>query len=108
MSALGAPGAAFIRTDDKNIRLDAKLAGKMPEIRDFSAGMNSPDVEMLWFPCIIGDLSSPLPRGVHGLTLANNRGLLQCRIPLTWALAERGCPQARGIWHSYPEIAEYI
>lgn len=69
MSALGAPGAAFIRTNDKNIRFDAKLAGKEPEIRDSSAGMNSPDVEILWFPCITGDLNSPPPRGVHGVTL---------------------------------------
>ncbi|KAI0256392.1 GMC oxidoreductase [Lactifluus subvellereus] len=69
MSALAVPGAAFIRSDDKSIRFDGKLAGNEPEIRDFSAGPNSPDIEVLWFPCITGDLSSPPPRGVHGVTV---------------------------------------
>ncbi|KAI0295836.1 GMC oxidoreductase [Multifurca ochricompacta] len=69
MSALGVPGAAFIRSDDKSLRFDGKLAGNEPEIRDLTAGPNSPDLEVMWFPCITGDLSSPPPRGEYGVTI---------------------------------------
>jgi choline dehydrogenase len=33
-----------------------------------SAGSNSPDIEVMWFPVITGDLSSDPPKG-NGLTV---------------------------------------
>ncbi|KAI0045893.1 GMC oxidoreductase [Auriscalpium vulgare] len=68
MTAMAAPGAAFIRTDDKNIRFDSKLGGELP-VRDLAAGPKGPDIEVLWFPLITGDLSGPPPRGLNGITI---------------------------------------
>ncbi|KAI0268887.1 GMC oxidoreductase [Gloeopeniophorella convolvens] len=68
MTAMGVPGAAFIRSDDKNVRFDTKLAGPEPAIRDLAAGPGAPDIEVMWFPCITGDLSAPPPRGAHGIS----------------------------------------
>lgn len=38
------------------------------QIKDTSAGPNSPDIEVLWFPLLTGDLSGDPPKG-HGFTV---------------------------------------
>ncbi|KAI0066058.1 GMC oxidoreductase [Artomyces pyxidatus] len=68
MTAMAAPGCAFIRSDDPRIRYDTKLGEEWP-IKDFSAGPNGPDIEILWFPLITGDLNVEPPRGIHGVTI---------------------------------------
>ncbi|KAI0257953.1 GMC oxidoreductase-domain-containing protein, partial [Gloeopeniophorella convolvens] len=69
MTAMSIPGTTFIRSDDKNVRFDTKLAGPEPAIRDLAAGPSAPDIEVMCFPCIIGDLSALLPRGMHGISV---------------------------------------
>ncbi|KAI0045900.1 GMC oxidoreductase [Auriscalpium vulgare] len=68
MAALAASGAAFIRTDDPSLPFDTKH-GKRVEIKDNTSGPRSPDLEIVWFPLLTGNLSVPAPSGTHGITL---------------------------------------
>ncbi|KAI0066056.1 GMC oxidoreductase [Artomyces pyxidatus] len=70
MAALAAPGAAFVRTDDqRHVDLFSCWLGERVDIRDNTAGPKSPDLEILWFPLITGNMITPPPLGVHGITM---------------------------------------
>ncbi|KAF8996790.1 GMC oxidoreductase [Cyathus striatus] len=63
-------GAAFVRSDDKSIPYETKAGGSVVPV-DTSAGPNSPDLEIIWFPAIVLDNGHrATPKGVEGITIS--------------------------------------
>ncbi|KAF8996801.1 GMC oxidoreductase [Cyathus striatus] len=70
LRTLVSPGAAFVRSDYKSLPYEARSGqGVIPA--DITAGTNSPDIEIIWFPTIVLDSGhAPTPKGVEGITLS--------------------------------------
>ncbi|KAI0290299.1 GMC oxidoreductase [Russula brevipes] len=68
MTGLSAPGAAFIRVDDEKLPYSTKSSSDVP-VRSNNAGPNTPDLEIVWFPLVIGGFGIKTPPGLHGATL---------------------------------------
>lgn len=69
MTNLASPGAAFIRIDDDKLPYSSKSSSEVP-VRSNNAGLNTPDIEILWFPLVSAGLGIKTPPGIHGTTVA--------------------------------------
>jgi choline dehydrogenase len=86
MTGLAIPGAAFIRVDDERyipvdsqmelvlredvtprLPYDSKSSSGVP-VRVNNAGKNTPDLEIMWFPLILGNFGVKTPPGIYGAT----------------------------------------
>ncbi|KAI0270491.1 GMC oxidoreductase [Gloeopeniophorella convolvens] len=65
MTGLTAPGAAFIRVDDPKIPPEPSAAPAAAN----ATGPNTPDLEIVWFPLVIGGFDVQIPPGIYGATL---------------------------------------
>ncbi|KAH9968390.1 GMC oxidoreductase [Russula compacta] len=68
MTRLACPGAAFIRVDDEKLPYDSKSSSGVP-VRTNNAGPNTPDLEIAWFPLVIGGFGIKTPPGIYGATV---------------------------------------
>ncbi|KAI0295100.1 GMC oxidoreductase [Multifurca ochricompacta] len=68
MTNLTAPGAAFVRVDDEKLPYSSKSASGVP-VRANKTGPNTPDLEIVWFPLVIGGFGVQTPPGVYGTTV---------------------------------------
>ncbi|KAF8487360.1 GMC oxidoreductase [Russula ochroleuca] len=68
MTELAAPGAAFIRVDDETLPYSSNSSSDVP-LRANNAGPNTPDLEIVWFPLVIGGFGIKTPPGIYGATM---------------------------------------